>query len=68
MLLEAQHRGWKISYFELHDLRISNGQARGSARSLSVKDNNNQWFNIGGGSGDIGAEVSHITKILEYEN
>jgi len=47
MLLEAQHRGWKISYFELHDLRISNGQARGSARSLSVKDDNNQWFNLG---------------------
>ena len=47
MLLEAQQRGWKISYFELDDLRISNGEARGSARSLSVKDNNNQWFKMG---------------------
>ncbi len=47
MLLEAQKRGWKISYFELGDLRITNGEARGVARSLSVKDDDNQWFELG---------------------
>jgi len=47
MLLEAQKRGWKISYFELGDLRITNGEARGKARSITVKDDNNQWFNLG---------------------
>jgi glutathione synthase len=47
MLLEAQKRGWKISYFELGDLRITNGEARGKARVITVKDDNNQWFELG---------------------
>jgi glutathione synthase len=47
MLLEAQKRGWRISYFELGDLRISNGEARGKARPITVKDDNNQWFELG---------------------
>jgi glutathione synthase len=47
MLLEAQERGWKISYFELGDLRIDNGQARGNARAIKLKDDYNQWFELG---------------------
>ncbi len=47
MLLAAQEKGWKISYFEMGDLRIDNGQARGRARPLQVKDDDNQWFEFG---------------------
>jgi len=47
MLLAAQERGWKISYFELGDLRITNGEARGVATELSVKDSDDQWFSFG---------------------
>ena len=47
MLLAAQERGWKISYFELGDLRIDNGEARGRGRPIEVKDDNNQWFVFG---------------------
>jgi len=47
MLLEAQGRNYRLSYLELGDLRITNGEARGIARPVSVKDNDNQWFELG---------------------
>jgi len=47
MLLEAQSRGYKLSYLELGDLRITNGEARGVAREISVKDDSKQWFTLG---------------------
>jgi len=47
MLLEAQARGFRISYFELNDLRLAAGEPRGKARPVSVKDDNNQWFELG---------------------
>jgi len=47
MLLEAQKRGWQISYFELNDLTLRAGDAYGRARPLSVKDDEKQWFELG---------------------
>jgi glutathione synthase len=48
MLLEAQRRGYQLHYMELGDLAISNGRAYGSARPLTVTDDNARWFELGG--------------------
>ena len=47
MLWQAQQLGWKISYFELADLSISNGVARGQARDLQVAQDYQKWFELG---------------------
>ncbi len=47
MLLEAQRRGARILYFEQRDLRIEGGVAFGSGRQLTVRDNNDDWFELG---------------------
>ncbi len=47
MLLEASRRGAELVYFEQGDLRIDAGQALGRARSLEVRDNNEDWFELG---------------------
>jgi len=47
MLVEAQRRGYALWYFEQHDLRLRNGVAQGSARSLRVTDNKAAWFELG---------------------
>ncbi len=48
MLLEADQRGYEISYFEQGDVALDNGEAVGEARSLLVHDNNDAWFELGG--------------------
>jgi len=47
MLLEAQRRGARILYFEQRDLRIERGVAFGTGRPLTVRDNNDDWFEPG---------------------
>jgi glutathione synthase len=46
MLLEAQRRGFEIYYFELKDLFLDQGVAKGLSRRLTVKDDPNQWFTL----------------------
>lgn len=47
MLLEAQRRGHEIWYMEPHDLTIRDGTAFGHMRTLSVRDNRDDWFTLG---------------------
>jgi glutathione synthase len=47
MLLEAKQRNHDIFYFEQADLRLENGEARGSARPLEVVDNSDLWHEFG---------------------
>ncbi len=46
-LLEAQRREWEIAYFEMDDLYLRDGVARGRARSLEVRDSREDWFSLG---------------------
>jgi len=47
MLLEAARRDAEIHYFEQHDLRMLSGKAIGRSRLLTVRDNNDDWFDFG---------------------
>jgi len=47
MLLEASRRGAEIHYFEQRDLRMLSGQAIGSSTRLTVRDDNDNWFDFG---------------------
>lgn len=47
MLLEAARRGAAIHYFEQSDLRILAGKALGRSRRLTVRDDNDDWFDLG---------------------
>lgn len=47
MLLEAQQRGHDLVYFEQSSLRLRDGVALGSGRSLRVFDSEERWFELG---------------------
>lgn len=47
MLLEAQHRGYQLHYFELGDLYLDGAEARGRSRLLQVHYDPQQWFDLG---------------------
>jgi glutathione synthase len=47
MLLQAQARGYEISYMELGDLYFDQGRPMAQMRSLSVKADPNDWFTLG---------------------
>jgi glutathione synthase len=47
MLLEASRRDAEIHYFEQQDLRMLSGLAIGSSSRLIVRDDNEDWFDIG---------------------
>jgi glutathione synthase len=47
MLLEASRRGAEIHYFEQQDLRMLSGEAIGSSTRLTVRDDNDNWFDFG---------------------
>ena len=47
MLLAAQARGWKLLYMEQPDLYLVQGEARARRRTLSVKDDKHDWFELG---------------------
>lgn len=47
MLLEAARRDAEIYYFEQRDLYMLSGTAMGRATRLTVRDNNENWFDFG---------------------
>jgi glutathione synthase len=47
MLVEAQRRGYALWYFEQQDLRLRDGVAQGSARTVRVADGKTDWFELG---------------------
>ena len=47
MLLEASRRGADIRYLEQRDLRLVSGTARGRSTRVSVRDDNDDWFEFG---------------------
>ena len=47
MLLEAERRGADIHYFEQKDLSLVSGKALGQSTLLHVRDDNDDWFDLG---------------------
>jgi glutathione synthase len=47
MLLEASRRGAELHYFEQQHLRMLSGQAIGLSTALTVRDNYDDWFDLG---------------------
>ena len=47
MMLEAQRRGWKIHYGQLHDIWLRDGKAFGRLTTLQVADDQTEWFVAG---------------------
>ena len=47
MLLEASRREAEIHYFEQQDLRMLSGRAIGSSTRLTVRDDDDNWFDFG---------------------
>jgi glutathione synthase len=47
MLRAARDRGHRLRYYELGDLRLRDGVARGQGRELKVFDDANRWFELG---------------------
>jgi len=47
MLLEAQRRGAEIHYFQQGDLKLLDGKAIGRSQRLSVRDDNDDWYEFG---------------------
>lgn len=47
MLLEAERRGGEIHYMLQGDLRLLKGEAYAHSRTLSVKDDPDDWFTLG---------------------
>jgi glutathione synthase len=47
MLLAAQARGWSLEYMELKDLYLSDGICHGRMRPVTVRDDQEDWFDLG---------------------
>jgi glutathione synthase len=47
MLLEAQARDWDVRYMEQSDLWVRDGHLRARTRSLTVRDDVTDWFDLG---------------------
>lgn len=47
ILLEAQKRKWQIHYMEQRDCFMRDGRVYGRMRLLTVKDDQQKWFNFG---------------------
>ena len=47
MLLAGQRRGWDITYMELADLYLRDGVACANTRPLTVRDDPDDWFDLG---------------------
>ena len=47
MLLEAERRNAEIHYFEQKDLSLLSGKALGQSTLLHVRDDNDDWFDLG---------------------
>jgi glutathione synthase len=47
MLLAAQARGWSLEFMELKDLYLSDGICHGRMRPVTVRDDQEDWFDLG---------------------
>jgi len=47
MMLAAQARGWQILYMEQQDIFLSEGNVFAEMRSVTVKEDANNWFELG---------------------
>lgn len=47
MLWAAQQRGWQLSYMEMADLYLEDGEARARMRPLEVFHDANKWYQLG---------------------
>ena len=47
MLLAAQQRGWELWYAEQRDLSLRDGVAQGHVRTVRVRDDLRDWFELG---------------------
>jgi len=47
MLLQAQKRGYELIYMEMSDLYLDNGKPMAIMRSLEVKKDAENWYNLG---------------------
>jgi glutathione synthase len=47
MLLAAQARGWSLHYMEMNDLYLRDGECHGCMRPLTVRDDLEDWFDLG---------------------
>lgn len=47
LLLAAQERGWSLMYMEPQDLALSNHDPVATMRPLTVRDDNDDWFDLG---------------------
>ena len=47
MLLAAQVRGWQLHYMEQADLFLAGGRACAGMRTVTVRDQQNDWFSLG---------------------
>ena len=61
MLLEAERRGAAIHYMRQADLRLVQGVARGRATRISVRDDNDDWFEKGA---DVDVALGDLDAIL----
>jgi len=50
LLLEAQRRGWHLSYMTLTDLGLTDGQPTARQRPLEVRDDPEDWYRLGDAS------------------
>ncbi|TXH05356.1 MAG: glutathione synthase [Nevskiaceae bacterium] len=48
LMLAAQKRGWSLHYLEMPDLGLRDGVALGRARSVTVIDDKQHWFDFTG--------------------
>ena len=46
MMLEAQRRGWSLQYMEPGDLYVRDGRTFAATRTLTVTDNNDDWYRM----------------------
>lgn len=60
LLLEAQRRGWVLSYMELADLWLHAGTAHARMHPLRVHDDPAHWFDLGEGVEEELAELDWV--------
>ena len=46
LLLAAQNRGWSLTYMEQSDLYLEQGAAKAYASTLTVREDENDWFTL----------------------
>ncbi|MEC8587766.1 MAG: glutathione synthase, partial [Pseudomonadota bacterium] len=61
MLLAAQQKGWSVQYMTQPDLYSLEGVSRARVRALKVKDNPEDWFQLGA---EKDVELSELDVIL----